>query len=177
MSPVDWRRHRRFRTPQGRLSPFTAVWRATVARGAAPKPGIKLGHSPQAGRVTAPGDGETKSWTIPQHPDGAWSPQALEWWRLALASPSSALWTESDRPKLERAVWMIDRWWSLTITNPAEAMRMADQVRRAEEELYLSPKARASAGIVVDKKQTPATSGNARSRLVALRGGDAVDAG
>ena len=140
---------------------------------------MKLGHSPSTGRVTAPGDGERKTWALPAHPDDAWTPQAVDWWAEALASPSSTLWTPSDRVKLERAVWMVDRWWRLTVDNPAEAMRMADQLRRAEEELYLSPKARASAGIVVEPPARPgATEGNARSRLRALQGGgDAVDAG
>lgn len=116
---------------------------------------------------------------MPAHPDDQWLPQSVDWWREAIGSLSAALWTEADRVKLERAVWMVDRWWRLTIDNPAEAMRMADALRRAEEELYLSPKARASAGIVVDPgKKAPATTGNARSRLRALQGGgDAVDAG
>ena len=152
-----------------------------AGRGPAPKPGIKLGRPTSAGapRVTAPGDGQAKAWSLPEHPDGGWSVKAAEWWRLALESPSAALWTESDRPKLERAVWMVDQWWRMTVSSPTEAMRMADNLRRAEEELYLSPKARASAGIVVDPAaRQPSTSGNAQQRLRALRGdGDAVAAG
>lgn len=149
---------------------------ALVTRGVAPKPGRKLGHSPQAGRVTAPGDGEPKAWAIPKHPSGKWSRQALDWWAQAIASPSASLWTESDRPQLERAVWMVDEWWRAVVDKPDSAMRYADHVRRAEEALYLTPKTRASAGVVVDQRPTgPATAGNARSRLSLLRGpADAV---
>lgn len=147
-----------------------------MAKGPAPKTGVKLGHT--ANRVVAPGDGEPKSWELPQHPTDEWCKEAREWWRLAVESPSALLWTESDRPKLERTAWMVDRWWLLTITNPSEAMRMADNVRRAEEDLYLSPKARAAAGVSPEKRRSvDSTSGNARARLTALRGGNAVDTG
>lgn len=142
--------------------------------GAAPKVGVKLGHGRQ-GKVTAPGDGSTKRWPIPA---GDWLPQAVDWWNQVLASPSAATWVEADRPKLERVLWMVDEWWRLTESNRADAMRMADAVRRAEEELYLSPKARASAGIVVDQQRpAPSTEGNARTRLRAVRGDDAVGTG
>lgn len=146
-----------------------------MARGATPKPGVKLGHGASN---TYTRSTEAKPWILPPHPTDEWCKEAQTWWRLAMESPSAALWVEADRPKLERTAWMVDRWWLLTIENPAEAMRMADNVRRAEEELYLSPKARASAGIVVESRRTPPeTDGNARARLRSVRGDDAVDAG
>lgn len=149
-----------------------------MSKGVAPKPGRKLGHSPQAGRVTAPGDGLMKAWKIPAHPSGKWSPKALDWWAQAISSPSSALWTESDRPQLERTVFMVDEWWRAMAERPDSAMRYADVVRRAEETLYLTPKTRASAGVSVEQRHDgPATAGNARSRLSLLRGApDAVAA-
>lgn len=150
-----------------------------AGRGQAPKLGQKLGHGSQR-RLTAPGDGTTKTWPLPPHPSpgGEWSDRAVDWWRLVLASPSAAAWTEADRPKLERTLWMIDKWWDLTVSSPTEAMRMADQVRRAEEELYLSPKARAQAGIVVDQtaRERHPSAGGARARtLRAVGGADAVE--
>lgn len=119
---------------------------------------------------------------MPVHPTGLkWRREAVAWWDDAIASPSSALWVDSDRELLEQLVWMVDRWWRLTRSNPSEAMRMADNVRRAAETLYLTPKARAAAGVVVEQRRPAAPAeGNARARLHALpsRGGPgAVDAG
>ncbi len=144
-----------------------------AGRGPAPKLGPKLGHRAGDRKVTAPGDGTVKTWPLPPHPspDGVWGDRAVDWWRLAVASPSAAAWTESDRAKLERLVWMVDKWWEMTVSSPTEAMRMADQVRRAEEELYLSPKARAQAGIVVDqaaRDRHPSSGGGSRARLRAV---------
>ena len=139
---------------QAFVTPFTAGWWHVAGSGRAPKLGPKLGHSPAKGRVTAPGDGSTKSdWPLPAPIDDAgWSDETVEWWAAAVASPSASAWTEFEFTKMRKLVVMTEHWWRLARRNPTEAFRSLDVLRRAEEELYLSPKARALAGIVVDQR-------------------------
>lgn len=67
---------------------------------------------------------------------------------------------------------MVDQWWKLTESNPAEALRMSDVVRRAEAEMYLSPAERARAGLTPQQPAAkPSSSSSARARLRSLDGG------
>ena len=139
----------------------------TRGRGPAPKLGEGLGKSRGGPKVVVPGDGQPKRWPIP---DGDWCEQSVRWWEAATSSVASQVaWTEEDRPKIERMLWLVDTWWRLTRSNPEAAMRMADVVRREEASLYLGPAERARAGLVVPDKAdeadaTPKPS-SARSRL------------
>ena len=136
--------------------------------GVPPKLGPKLGHAHKAKDAgpTDPGDGQPKHWPIP---DGEWTVEACRWWDTVMVSVAAErAWLPEDRPKLERLLWMVDAWWRLTQTNVADAMRMSDQVRRLEAEMYLSPADRARAGLIPDKAkpETPVGS-SARARLLA----------
>lgn len=137
-----------------------------MAQGRKPKLGQTLGHRPDR---ADPGDGSPKSWPVPDPPEDGWTDGAVRWWSAAMGSAAAAAaWADEDRPKLERLMWMVDRWWRLTIDNPAEAMRMADVLRRAEVELYLSPAERARAGLTAaaaaDQPAAPVVS-SSRARL------------
>lgn len=133
-------------------------------RGPAPKLGEKLGHRAVAERgPVRPGDGQPKLWAIPA---GEWTVEARQWWIAATKSlAAEQAWLEEDRPKLERLMRMVDTWWRL---DRVEQLKMADHLRRAEVELYLSPAERARAGLTPDqaKPETPVGS-SARSRLQA----------
>ena len=142
----------------------------TRGRGPAPKLGDKLGHTAKAKRATRPGDGTAKRWPLPA---GDWSPGAVRWWAAVTAGAAAEqAWAPEDAPKLERLLWMVDQWWKLTESNPAEALRMSDVVRRAEAELYLSPAERARAGLVPQQQaEAKPSSSSARARLRSLDGG------
>jgi hypothetical protein len=146
-----------------------------AGKGPAPKLGDRLGHvAKDRSGPNTPGDGLAKSWAPPAPPEGGWSGGALAWWVAAVGSlAAEQAWLEEDRPKLERLMWMVDRWWRLTVDNPAEAMRMADVVRRAEVELYLSPAERARAGLIPRKAKEQRVRSGSAARLRAV-GSDAV---
>jgi hypothetical protein len=142
-----------------------------AGRGPAPKLGDKLGHRAKSKRSTRPGDGAAKRWPMPA---GDWSPEAVRWWEAVTGSAAAEqAWAAEDAPKLERALWMVEQWWKLTTSNPAEAFRMSEVLRRAEAELYLSPAERARAGLVAERRDEPQRSAqaSARGRLRSLDGG------
>lgn len=137
-------------------------------RGPAPKLGAKLGHRSAAeSKPVEPGDGRRKDWPIPV---GTWLPQAVAWWDAAITSVAAEVaWTDEDRPKAERLLWMVDAWWRLTAEDPVKALQQHDAIRRAEVELYLGPAERARAGL---SRPQPAAdrpvASKARARLRAV---------
>lgn len=138
-----------------------------AGRGPTPKLGAKLGHT-KAQPAVAPGDGLVKNWPVPAAPsDEGWTVEAVEWWEQAVASPSSTTWTAFEHTKLHRLLVMVDHWWRLAARGSGEAGRLHDIIRRAEEELYLSPRGRAQAGIAppVPGRAGRVAQGGSRARL------------
>lgn len=135
-----------------------------AGRGPAPKLGTKLGHRAVHERVPVqPGDGQPKDWPVPA---GDWCAEARRWWEAATGSlAAQQAWLDEDRPKLERLMRMVDTWWRL---DPVDQVKLADNLRRAEVELYLSPAERARAGLSPDRaKPDTVVESSARSRLQA----------
>lgn len=148
-----------------------------AGRGPAPKLGDRLGHRATArSGPNVPGDQQAKRWDPPAGPVAGWSEGALRWWAAAVGSlAAEQAWLDEDRPKLERLMWMVDHWWALAVSSPSEAVKLNDQIRRAEAELYLSPAERARAGLIPGKvgDRRPAAAPSSRARLRAV-GDDAV---
>lgn len=147
-----------------------------MAEGPPPKLGQRLGHRADR-KPVKPGDGLPKRWPIP---DGDWLPESRAWWEAATGSVAAEVaWLEEDRPKVLRLLHMVDVWWrQVTSGDPAElerAWRNTALILRAEGELYLGPAERARAGLsAVDRKSMTSKPSNARQRLRAVGGSDAV---